>query len=147
VTFQRKDPENVVCVRAAEVIGVVIGRNVTSAATSSTPGPERITSYDAVVRSVVAVGIATGFMTSTRVLSQGFVWSFRRRKSAEPTYARNGVCEVLCPRKPIGRSILLPNSKIDLSAVVQHVETSLVQRLEGNILVFDVVTINHAFVR
>jgi hypothetical protein len=78
VTFQRKDPEDVVCVRAAEVIGVVIGRNVTSTATNSTPGPERITSYDAVVRSVVAVGIATGFMTSTRVLSQGFVWSFRR---------------------------------------------------------------------
>ena len=147
MTFQRKDPENVVGVRAAEVVGVMIGRNVTSTATNSTPGPERITSYDAVVRGVVAVGIATGFVTSTRVLSQIFVWGFRRRKSAAPTYARNSVCEVLCPRKPIGRSILLPNSKIDLSALVQHVETSLVQRLEGNILTFDVVAVNHAFVR
>ncbi len=62
-----------VCIRAAEVFVFVVGLNVTSATTVVTPGPKCITSYNAVVRSVVAERVATGFVTSTRVLSQSFV--------------------------------------------------------------------------
>jgi hypothetical protein len=137
----------VVGIRAAEVFVFVVGLNVTSATTVVTPGPKRITSYNAVVRSVVAERIATSFVTSTRVLSQSFAWRLRRRDPTESTNARNSICKVFSPRKPVGWSVLLPDREIDVSALVQKVESSCMQRLESDIFAFDVITVNHAPIR